>query len=351
MARETEHCGQKQIRCAVDFCRGRMPTVCANIYTATDLCPASSSQLQRKQRRCSTLLPCGLVAAKQHTVSASLRMQVGRKIPVQQEPHFALGRADLIAHSIAMSAGNSRAGVVSKFRNARTAVKFFRISQLRRLCECEKVAAVCYRVNGHGIEFLLVQTGGGRWTFPKGSAEPGLTHAQSAALEAYEEAGAHGRMEEVSFSRYFRRDRRSGRARKMVVNAHLCEVSRLEAPLERKRNPTWFTAEETKRHLRKGRAADEGAEMARVVGRAVARIRRFGGALGSLPQAPMLDAMELDGEPLVPAKDILQKVEFTIVGNRRSDPQREKGPVVSIENSRPRVSTSRLRPLLRARNS
>ena len=49
MASETEHCGQKQIRWAADFCRGLIPTVCANIYTATDLCPASSSRLQRRQ--------------------------------------------------------------------------------------------------------------------------------------------------------------------------------------------------------------------------------------------------------------------------------------------------------------
>src|SRR3981081_827828 len=49
MASETEHCGQKQIRWAPDFCRGLIPTVCANIYTATDLCPASSSRLQRRQ--------------------------------------------------------------------------------------------------------------------------------------------------------------------------------------------------------------------------------------------------------------------------------------------------------------
>jgi len=51
IAKETEHCGQKQIRCAADFCRGLTPTVCANIYTATDLCPASSSRLQRRQCR------------------------------------------------------------------------------------------------------------------------------------------------------------------------------------------------------------------------------------------------------------------------------------------------------------
>jgi hypothetical protein len=54
MAKDTEHCGQKQIRCAADFCRGRMPTVWANMYTATDLCPGSISRLQRRQRRFST---------------------------------------------------------------------------------------------------------------------------------------------------------------------------------------------------------------------------------------------------------------------------------------------------------
>jgi hypothetical protein len=31
IASETEHCGQKQILCAADFCRGRIPTVCANM--------------------------------------------------------------------------------------------------------------------------------------------------------------------------------------------------------------------------------------------------------------------------------------------------------------------------------
>ena len=69
----------------------------------------------------------------------------------------------------------------------------------------KEVAAVCYRMRKGGIEFLLVQTRGGRWIFPKGGVEPGLTDAQSAALEAFEEAGVHGRMEAISFARYFKR--------------------------------------------------------------------------------------------------------------------------------------------------
>src|ERR1039458_5649248 len=113
----------------------------------------------------------------------------------------------------ARKARNSRLIAVQPTTRTRQAsVPFVRLSHLRRLCECEQVAAVCYRVRSGAIEFLLVRTrGGGRWTFPKGSAEPGLTHAQAAALEAFEEAGVHGRIEEASFTRYVRRKRGDGR--------------------------------------------------------------------------------------------------------------------------------------------
>src|SRR5436190_4561919 len=102
--------------------------------------------------------------------------------------------------------------------------KFVHVSQLRKLRECEQVAAVCYRKRNGRIEFLLVQTrGSGRWTFPKGNTEPGLTHAQAAALEAFEEAGVHGRIEEASFTRYVRRSGVPGlprvRFRRMCISA------------------------------------------------------------------------------------------------------------------------------------
>src|SRR5579863_4575725 len=144
-----------------------------------------------------------------------------------------------------MTAGADN-GISVVLRPSLPPVKNFRLSQLRRLRECEQVAAVCYRIRGGEIEFLLVRTNSGHWTFPKGKAEPGLTHAQAAALEAFEEGGVHGRMEEASFARYVRRKRSDPRdasrsaakstEKEVIVQAHLCEVSRLEPPQEPNRN-------------------------------------------------------------------------------------------------------------------
>jgi 8-oxo-dGTP pyrophosphatase MutT (NUDIX family) len=192
-------------------------------------------------------------------------------------------------HSAGMSADarvSAKSRLITNERQThQPSSKFFRLSQLRRLRGCEQVAAVCYRVTGGGIEFLLVRTGSGHWTFPKGGAEPGLTHAQAAALEAFEEAGVHGRMEEASFTRYVRRkggktksSARSGErstVKEIAIQAHLCEVSRLDPPQERNRNPTWFSADKAKRRLREDRTADYGAELGRVIDRAVTRIRRL----------------------------------------------------------------------------
>jgi 8-oxo-dGTP pyrophosphatase MutT (NUDIX family) len=197
--------------------------------------------------------------------------------------------------------------------------EFVRLSHLRKLCECEQVAAVCYRLRGESIEFLLVRTrSSGRWTFPKGSAEPGLTHAQAAALEAFEEAGVHGRIEEVSFIKYVRNGRRGGARKsaarsgkkKVAVYAHLCEVFRLSPPKESKRNRTWFSAGDAKRCLREGRRSDDGAEFARVVDRAVARIRKVRSGIGviNLPQGERIQRDRL--RPDTMPKDGLQKVQF-----------------------------------------
>jgi 8-oxo-dGTP pyrophosphatase MutT (NUDIX family) len=177
-----------------------------------------------------------------------------------------------------MHAGDSRFRTRSSIPFKQDALaNFVSLKQLRRLRGSEQVAAVCYRIGKRGIEFLLVRTRGGRWTFPKGSVESGLTHAQAAALEAFEEAGVHGRIEEAAFARYVRikpaQDRQSPQV-EIVINAHLCEVSRLAAPQEENRNPTWFSADKVKRRLHDDRPSDHGDDLARIVDRAVARIQQ-----------------------------------------------------------------------------
>jgi 8-oxo-dGTP pyrophosphatase MutT (NUDIX family) len=174
-----------------------------------------------------------------------------------------------------MGAGQFSPGIIKKSSMSQPVANFVRLAKLRKLRGSEQVAAVCYRLRGREIEFLLVQTDAGRWTFPKGNAESGLTHAQSAALEAFEEAGVHGRIEDASFTRYTRRKRigavDSGKV-EVVIAAHLCEVLWLEKPQESGRTPTWFSAEKTARRLREHRSPEDGAEHCRVVDLALFRI-------------------------------------------------------------------------------
>lgn len=195
--------------------------------------------------------------------------------------------------------------------------RFVRLSQLRKLRQCEQVAAVCYRVRHEAIEFLLVQTrGSGRWTFPKGSTEPGLTHAQAAAMEAFEEAGVHGRIEEVSFARYVRRPRARANcglkssAEPVAVKAYLCEVMRLSVPKESNRNRTWFSFEKARRNLEEGRNAAEGAGLARVLNRAVERIQQSqkGTGVGREAREDRYEKAQI--ERFANARDPLQKVKF-----------------------------------------
>jgi 8-oxo-dGTP pyrophosphatase MutT (NUDIX family) len=230
-------------------------------------------------------------------------------------------------HPVMMSADSSRSRDLpssmqpSGWKPSTKTASFVRLSQLRKLRECEQVAAVCYRMRRGDIEFLLVQTrGGGRWTFPKGSTEPGLTHAQAAALEAFEEAGVHGRIEEVSFARYvLRRRRNAGKpgARsawdELCINAHLCEVSRLSPPQESNRNRTWFSVQDATQHLREGRSADEGAAFARVIEKAVRRIQESDMEIGATQKLSKTNRRDNDALVRVSQKDALQTVRLESV--------------------------------------
>jgi 8-oxo-dGTP pyrophosphatase MutT (NUDIX family) len=136
----------------------------------------------------------------------------------------------------------------------------------------EQVAAVCYRWHAGAIHFLLVRTGGGRWTFPKGCSEPELTYAQAAAVEAFEEAGVHGRMEEACFTQYVLRSGKKAGEKGLTLRAYLCEVTLQVSPEESSRRPTWLSVASAKKKLRQGRPVKDGAEFSRVVDCAVTRI-------------------------------------------------------------------------------
>src|SRR6266571_7018967 len=135
-----------------------------------------------------------------------------------------------------------------------------------------QVAAVCYRRRGTAIEFLLVNTNGGnKWTFPKGSTEPRLSHSQAAEREAAEEAGAIGTIEPRHFHLYIHSKgvfwQASG-VQEFVVKAFLMEVHETRRPDETLRNPTWFSAEEAQQRLTKGREVKYAHELQSVIDRA-----------------------------------------------------------------------------------
>ena len=212
-----------------------------------------------------------------------------------QESSCALGRTISFVHSHFVSAPKLQ--LVRKRPN-----QVLPLTQvLRPSREREQVAAVCYRVRRLKIEFLLVRTRKGKWTFPKGGVVGGLTRAQSAALEAFEEGGVHGRIERASFTRYILRKRRSSQAGEVTIDAYLCEVMRIGTPQEINRTPTWFPAEEAQLHLREGRTSEDAGELARVVDRAVSRIERLTQRNGNHRRANM---------------DPLQKVHFEAPNSR-----------------------------------
>jgi 8-oxo-dGTP pyrophosphatase MutT (NUDIX family) len=133
------------------------------------------------------------------------------------------------------------------------------------------VAAVCYRRDANGdVEFLLVRTRNGRWTFPKGGVDGDPTEAGAAAREAHEEAGVRGEIEPQAFTWYLHCKFGSD---VHPVNAHLCRVVHLETPHEPFRTPQWFSAERAKRRLREDRPSFYAGELERVVDRAVRRIQ------------------------------------------------------------------------------
>ncbi len=157
-----------------------------------------------------------------------------------------------------------------------------------------QVAAICFRRNGAAVEFLLVNTNGGnKWTFPKGSPEARLSHSQAAEREAAEEAGALGTIEPRHFHLYIHSKGvfwQPGGVQEFVVKAFLMEIHEMRRPDESQRRPTWFTPEEARQKLAKGREVKYAHELEAVIDRALERIQSRGKLWDSYPGTGTLRA-------------------------------------------------------------
>jgi 8-oxo-dGTP pyrophosphatase MutT (NUDIX family) len=135
---------------------------------------------------------------------------------------------------------------------------------------------VCYRRREESVEFLLVKTNGGnKWTFPKGTPERDLSHSQAAEREALEEAGAHGHIEPRHFHLYVHSKGvfwKPPGVQEFVVKAFLMEVEHAGRPQEDGRDPRWFSPEDARKILAKGREVKYARELAAVVDRALEEI-------------------------------------------------------------------------------
>lgn len=114
--------------------------------------------------------------------------------------------------------------------------------------ERRQVAALPWRRSPDGIEILLVTSRETRrWVTPKGGRIAGRTDAQSAALEALEEAGVEGVITEAPIGtfRYLKVLKRRA-PRWCVVALHALEV-RVEHPVwheQAERERAWMTVEQ-----------------------------------------------------------------------------------------------------------
>ncbi|MFX0547025.1 NUDIX hydrolase [Roseovarius sp. S1116L3] len=104
--------------------------------------------------------------------------------------------------------------------------------------------ALCYRVVRGKVEVLLVTSRGTkRWIVPKGWPMDGKTPAQSAAIEAWEEAGVRGRMYERPLGLYsYRKTIEDGDDLPCVTMLYAMKVTEIatEYPEAHERRRKWL---------------------------------------------------------------------------------------------------------------
>jgi 8-oxo-dGTP pyrophosphatase MutT (NUDIX family) len=111
----------------------------------------------------------------------------------------------------------------------------------------EQIAALPYRLQ-HGLEILILTSRETRrWIIPKGWPIRGKTLPQSAAREAYEEAGVIGKVSEHSIGDYhYYKRKKNGSTQLCNVSVFPLQVSEQKRnwPEKKQRLTRWVTCEE-----------------------------------------------------------------------------------------------------------
>lgn len=102
---------------------------------------------------------------------------------------------------------------------------------------------VPYRIRRGRLEVAVVTSSNGmRWTLPKGHIEPDLSPQDSAAKEAYEEAGLKGQVDRRLAGSYLYR--KGGKVRQVKLYWMAVTQERAEWPEMHRRDRRWVSAEQ-----------------------------------------------------------------------------------------------------------
>ena len=119
---------------------------------------------------------------------------------------------------------------------------------MKRPIAIQQSAALPWRYSGDRREILLISSRDtGRWVIPKGWLIRGLTPAETAAREAYEEAGIGGQMSKKPIGHFeYGKRLANGNVKPITVEVFALEqiIQHLEWPEQGQRMLKWFSVPE-----------------------------------------------------------------------------------------------------------